>query len=90
MPLGQSYGLGVVVRLTNGVLIYLVEGKVLSSSAPLSHEQLTHIEYTMAVVGWEWGRLTTADLQNALKFSYDEDDEGESLGSVDTWSNESD
>ena len=87
MLVSSCYSLGKVVRFPNGIVVYTVGGKIMSSSFPLSPELRLTMEQTIQL-GTSVGHLGSREMESSLQFPYDEDDDddADTIGTEDTWS----
>jgi hypothetical protein len=87
MYLQCAHGDGFVVR-TASTRAFFRKGRLVSSDIVLSPDQRAALELRVAARPPPAGRLSTADIEAALRIPYDEDsdDDDYSLASEDTWS----
>jgi hypothetical protein len=86
-----KHGLGWVVLLPGGVSVYLKDGAVVSASHPLDAAERLAIARQLAHTPADRARLPLSVIRASLQVAFDEDeDDVESLGSTDTWSDEED
>jgi len=88
MDLFCRHGDGGVVLTSEGFLLYMVDGLIISSDTPLAIDVRSSLERRLATGSLRPGRLTPRQIQASLRISYDEDEDEDdcSLGSEDTWS----
>lgn len=88
MDIYCRHGAGLVVLTYDGVLLYVVDGRICSSDIRLSPNDRSSLEERLRVTPQQMGRITTHQIQASLRVPYDEDahpDDG-SLGTDDSWS----
>lgn len=86
-----KHGLGWVVALPSGIVVYTRKGSVVSADRDLTLDERRAIERGLEARPAQKVSLPPSVCKAALRVAFDEDeDDAESLGSNDSWSDDSD